>query len=117
MSSNTFGKIFKFSTFGESHGKSIGCIVDGIPPRLTLNEADIQTWLDKRKPGQNKFTTQRTEPDTVKILSGVFEGKTTGVPIALFIQNTSQRSKDYSNIKTTWINTSKESINDPFTVR
>jgi chorismate synthase len=98
MSSNTFGKIFKFSTFGESHGKSIGCIVDGIPPRLTLNEADIQTWLDKRKPGQNKFTTQRTEPDTVKILSGVFQGKTTGTPIGLLIDNVDARSKDYGDI-------------------
>jgi chorismate synthase len=99
MSGNSFGKLFTVSTFGESHGFALGCIVDGCPPGLELSEADIQGDLDLRKPGTSRFTTQRREPDQVKILSGVFEGKTTGTPIGLLIENTDQRSKDYSNIK------------------
>jgi chorismate synthase len=99
MSGNSFGHLFKFTTFGESHGPAIGCIVDGTPPNIDLDEQDIQIWLDKRKPGQSRFTTQRKEADTVKILSGVFEGKTTGTPIGLLIENTDQRSKDYDTIK------------------
>ena len=98
MSSNTFGTLFRFTTFGESHGPAIGCVVDGVPPRIPLNEADIQKWLDKRKPGQSKYTTQRREPDAVKILSGVFEGVTTGTPIGLMIDNVDARSKDYGEI-------------------
>jgi chorismate synthase len=99
MSGNTFGKLFTVTTFGESHGLALGCIVDGCPPGLELCEADLQIDLDRRKPGQSRFTTQRREDDTVKILSGVFEGKTTGTPIGLLIENTDQRSKDYGNIK------------------
>ncbi len=99
MSFNTFGKLFRFTTWGESHGPAIGCIVDGCPPNINLKEQDIQTELDKRKPGQSKFTTQRKEDDKVQILSGVFEGKTTGTPISLIIYNKDMRSKDYSNIK------------------
>ncbi|MDE1461153.1 chorismate synthase [Spartinivicinus poritis] len=99
MSGNTFGKLFTVTTFGESHGPALGCIVDGCPPGLPISEADLQLELDRRKPGTSKFTTQRREPDQVKILSGVFEGKTTGTPIGLVIENTDQRSKDYSNIK------------------
>jgi len=98
MSANTFGTLFRFTTFGESHGPAIGCVVDGVPPRIPLTEADIQVWLDKRKPGQSKYTTQRQEPDTVKILSGVFEGVTTGTPIGLLIENVDARSKDYGDI-------------------
>ncbi len=98
MSSNTFGTLFRFTTFGESHGPAIGCVVDGTPPLLGLSEADIQIWLDKRKPGTSRFTTQRKEPDTVRILSGVFEGKTTGTPIGLLIENVDARSKDYGDI-------------------
>ena len=98
MSSNTFGTLFRFTTFGESHGPAIGCVVDGVPPRIALSEADIQVWLDKRKPGQSRYTTQRQEPDTVKILSGVFEGMTTGAPIGLLIENVDARSKDYGDI-------------------
>ena len=98
MSHNSFGHLFRVTTWGESHGPAIGCVVDGVPPRLPLTEADIQPWLDKRRPGQSKFVTQRQEPDQVRILSGVFEGQTTGTPIALEIQNTDQRSKDYSEI-------------------
>jgi chorismate synthase len=98
MSFNTFGTLFRFTTFGESHGPAIGCVVDGTPPLIDLSEADIQPWLDKRKPGQSRFTTQRKEADAVRILSGVFEGKTTGTPIALLIENTDARSKDYSEI-------------------
>jgi chorismate synthase len=98
MSFNTFGHLFRFTTWGESHGPAIGCVVDGAPPGLDLSEADIQAWLDKRKPGQSKFVTQRRESDTVQILSGVFEGKTTGTPISLMIRNEDQRSKDYSDI-------------------
>ncbi|WND01942.1 chorismate synthase [Temperatibacter marinus] len=102
MSFNTFGHVFRFTTWGESHGPAIGCTVDGVPPGLPLDEAYIQQFLDKRKPGQSKFTTQRKEPDLVKILSGVFEGKTTGTPIQLMIENVDQRSKDYGNIAETY---------------
>lgn len=98
MSDSSIGKIFRVSTFGESHGKAIGCVVDGVPPGLELSEADLQPDLDRRKPGQSKFTTQRREPDEVQILSGVFEGKTTGTSIGMIIHNTDQKSKDYSNI-------------------
>ncbi len=98
MSANTFGTLFRFTTFGESHGAAIGCVVDGTPPRLPLSEEDIQVWLEKRKPGQSKFTTQRKEPDQVRILSGVFEGVTTGTPIGLLIENVDARSKDYGDI-------------------
>ncbi len=105
MSFNTFGHLFRVTTFGESHGVAIGCVVDGCPPRIALTEADIQPYLDKRRPGQSRFTTQRREPDQVKILSGVFideatgEQVTTGTPIALVIDNVDPRSKDYSDIK------------------
>jgi len=99
MSFNTFGKLFRFTTWGESHGPAIGCIVDGCPPNINLREQDIQIELDKRKPGQSKFTTQRKEDDKVQILSGTFEGKTTGTPISLIIHNKDVRSKDYGNIK------------------
>jgi chorismate synthase len=98
MSFNTFGRVFRFSTWGESHGPAIGAMVDGCPPGLPISEADIQPFLDKRKPGTSKFTTQRREPDEVRILSGVFEGRTTGTPISLMIENTDQRSKDYSDV-------------------
>lgn len=99
MAGNTFGKLFTVTTFGESHGPALGCIVDGCPPGLALNEEDLQRDLDRRKPGQSRYTTQRREADQVKILSGVFEGRTTGTPIGLLIENTDQRSKDYSDIK------------------
>ena len=99
MSHNSFGHLFRFTTWGESHGPAIGCVIDGCPPRIPLSEADIQTYLDQRKPGTSRFVTQRKEPDAVKILSGVFEGQTTGTPISLLIENTDQRSKDYSEIK------------------
>ena len=98
MSHNTFGHLFRVTTWGESHGPALGALVDVCPPLIELNEADIQFWLDRRRPGQNRFTTQRREPDTVRILSGVFEGKTTGTPISLMIENVDQRSKDYSDI-------------------
>jgi len=98
MSGNSFGKLFTVTSFGESHGPAIGCIVDGCPPGLELSEADLQHDLDRRKPGQSRHTTQRREDDAVQILSGVFEGKTTGAPIGLLVHNTDQRSKDYSNI-------------------
>ena len=98
MSWNTFGRVLRFTTWGESHGPALGAVVDGCPPGLALTEAGIQPFLDARKPGQNKFTTQRREPDAVRILSGVFEGKTTGTPISLMIENTDQRSKDYSEV-------------------
>ncbi|MEO8722304.1 MAG: chorismate synthase [Sphingobium sp.] len=98
MSFNTFGRVLRFSTWGESHGPAIGAMVDGCPPGLALSESDIQPFLDKRKPGTSKFTTQRQEADLVRILSGVFEGKTTGTPISLMIENTDQRSKDYSEV-------------------
>ena len=99
MSFNTFGKFFRFTTWGESHGPAIGCVIDGCPPLIQLKEQDIQRELDKRKPGQSKFTTQRKESDKVEILSGVFEGKTTGTPISLIIYNQDMRSKDYDDIK------------------
>ena len=98
MSHNSFGHLFRFTTWGESHGPAIGCVVDGCPPGLSLTEADIQPWLDRRRPGQSKFTTQRQEPDQVRILSGVFEGLTTGTPIGMMIENTDQRSRDYAAI-------------------
>lgn len=102
MSFNTFGRLFRFTTWGESHGPALGCTVDGVPPRIDIDEAYIQRFLDQRKPGQSKYTTQRKEPDAVKILSGVFEGKTTGTPIQLMIENTDQRSKDYGDIAKTF---------------
>lgn len=98
MSGNTFGKLFTVTTFGESHGQALGCIVDGCPPGLELTEADLQRDLDRRRPGKSRHETQRREPDQVKILSGVFEGKTTGTPIGMLIENVDQRSKDYGNI-------------------
>ena len=98
MSFNSFGRVFRFTTWGESHGPAIGAVVDGCPPGLPLTEADIQPWLDLRKPGTSKFTTQRREADLVRILSGVFEGRTTGTPISLMIENIDQRSKDYSDV-------------------
>jgi chorismate synthase len=98
MSWNTFGRVLRMTTWGESHGPALGAIVDGCPPGLSLSEGDIQPWLDARRPGQNKFTTQRQEPDAVRILSGTFEGKTTGTPISLMIENVDQRSKDYSEV-------------------
>jgi chorismate synthase len=98
MSWNSFGRVFRFTTWGESHGPALGAVVDGCPPGLPLGEADIQPWLDKRRPGTSRFTTQRQEPDQVRILSGVFEGKTTGTPISLSIENVDQRSKDYSEV-------------------
>ena len=99
MASNSFGDIFRVSTWGESHGPAIGCVIDGVPPRLPLSEADIQTYLDQRRPGQSRFVTQRQETDQVRILSGVFEGQTTGTPLSLVIENVDQRSKDYGEIK------------------
>ncbi len=99
MSHNSFGHLFRATTWGESHGPAIGCVVDGCPPRLQLSEADIQPFLDRRRPGQSKLVTQRQEPDTVRILSGVHEGLTTGTPIALLIENQDQRSRDYGEIK------------------
>src|SRR3982750_3467398 len=105
MSHNTFGHLFRVTTFGESHGPAIGCVVDGCPPGIALTEADIQPYMDKRRPGQSKFVTQRQEPDTVKILSGVFQDErmpeqlTTGTPIGLLIENVDQRSKDYGDIR------------------
>ncbi len=102
MSGNTFGKLFTVTSFGESHGLALGAIVDGCPPGIPLTEEDLQADLDRRKPGTSRHTTQRREPDQVKILSGVFEGKTTGTPIGLIIENTDQRSKDYSNIAKTF---------------
>ena len=102
MSGNTFGKLFAVTNFGESHGPAIGCVVDGCPPGMLLGEADIQGDLDRRRPGSSKFVTQRNEPDQVEIISGVFEGRTTGTPICLLIRNTDQRSKDYSELLNTF---------------
>jgi chorismate synthase len=99
MSDNTFGRLFRVTTWGESHGPVIGCVVDGVPPRLELSEADIQPWLDRRRPGQSRHTSQRREPDTVSIQSGVFKGLTTGTPIALVIENVDSRTRDYEDIK------------------
>ena len=98
MSGNTFGKLFCVTSFGESHGPALGCIVDGCPPGMPLSVEDMQTDLDRRKPGTSRYTTQRREGDEVEILSGVFEGVTTGTPIGLLIRNTDQRSKDYGKI-------------------
>lgn len=98
MSINSFGHLFRFTTWGESHGPAIGAVVDGCPPGIALSEGDIQPWLDRRRPGTSRFTTQRREPDQVRILSGLFEGRTTGTPISLVIENVDQRSKDYANI-------------------
>ena len=99
MSGNTIGKIFSVTTFGESHGEALGCIIDGCPPGLPITKEEIQVELDLRKPGSNKYTTQRKEPDEIEILSGIFEGKTTGTPIGLLVRNKDQKSKDYKNIK------------------
>ncbi len=99
MSGNTFGHLFRFTTWGESHGPEIGCVVDGVPPRMALAESDIQPWLDRRRPGQSRFTTQRRESDRVRIVSGLFEGVTTGTPIALVIANEDARPGDYGDIK------------------
>jgi chorismate synthase len=98
MSVNSFGRLLRFTTWGESHGPALGAVVDGCPPGLAISEADLQPFLDARRPGQSKFTTQRQEPDQVRILSGVFEGRTTGTPISLMIDNVDQRSKDYSEV-------------------
>src|SRR5690606_20356165 len=98
MSDNSFRRLFRVTTWGESHGPALGCIIDGTPPQVALGESDIQHWMDRRKPGTSRFVTQRREPDEVKILSGVFEGRTTGTPIALHIDNVDQRSKDYGEI-------------------
>ncbi len=98
MVGNSFGQIFRFTTWGESHGPAIGVVVDGVPPCVPLDESDIQSWLDRRRPGQSRFTTQRKEPDAVKILSGVFESQTTGAPVSMMIENIDARSKDYSEI-------------------
>ena len=98
MSVNSFGRVLRFSTWGESHGPAIGAIVDGCPPGIELSEADIQPWLDRRRPGTSRFTTQRREPDEVRILSGTFEGRTTGTPISLMIDNVDQRPKDYADV-------------------
>ena len=108
MAGNTFGQLFTVTTFGESHGAGLGCIIDGCPPGLALTESDIQADLDRRKPGTSRHVTQRREADQVEILSGVFEGKTTGTPIALLIRNTDQRSKDYGNIATSFLLRSEE---------
>ena len=102
MAGNSFGQNFRFTTWGESHGPAIGVVVDGVPPRVPFSEADVQTYLDRRRPGQSRFTTQRQEPDQVKILSGVFEGQTTGAPVSMIIENVDQRSKDYSEIAKTY---------------
>ncbi len=99
MAGNSFGTVFRFTTWGESHGPAIGCVVDGVPPRLELAEGDIQHWLDRRRPGQSRFATQRRESDRVRILSGVFDGRTTGTPISLLIENEDARSRDYEQIK------------------
>src|SRR6056297_190430 len=102
MSGNTFGKLFSVTTFGESHGPALGCVVDGCPPGMALDSSDLQADLDRRKPGTSRFTTQRREQDEVRILSGVFDGRTTGTPIGLLIENTDQRSKDYTDIRDTF---------------
>ncbi len=98
MAGNSFGEIFRFTTWGESHGPAIGCVVDGVPPLIPLEAGELQHWLDRRRPGQSRFTTQRREPDAVRILSGIFEGQTTGTPVSLVIENQDQRSKDYGDI-------------------
>ena len=98
MSHNTFGHLFRVTTWGESHGPEIGCVVDGVPPLIPVEAAEIQHWMDRRRPGTSRFTTQRREPDTVRIVSGVFEGRTTGTPVAMIVENVDQRSKDYGEI-------------------
>ena len=98
MSLNTFGRLFRVTTWGESHGPALGATVDGCPPGIPVDEAFLQQWLDRRRPGQSKHTTQRKEADAVRILSGVFEGQTTGTPVQLMIENTDQRSRDYGDI-------------------
>ena len=98
MSFNTFGKLFRFTTWGESHGPAIGCVIDGCPPRIKLGEKDVQVEMDRRRPGKSKFTSQRKESDKVRIMSGVFEGKTTGTPISIIINNEDARSRDYETI-------------------
>lgn len=103
MAGNTIGQLFRVTTFGESHGLALGCIVDGVPPGIPLTEADLQHDLDRRRPGTSRYTTQRREPDQVKILSGVFEGVTTGTSIGLLIENTDQRSQDYGAIKDVFV--------------
>ncbi len=103
MAGNTIGQLFRVTTFGESHGLALGCIVDGVPPGIPLTEADLQHDLDRRRPGTSRYTTQRREPDQVKILSGVFDGVTTGTSIGLLIENTDQRSQDYSAIKDVFV--------------
>lgn len=120
MAGNSFGTVFRFTTWGESHGPAIGVVIDGVPPRIALSEADIQPWLDRRRPGQSRFVTQRREPDRVRILSGVHEGKTTGTPISLVIENEDQRSKDYAEIAqryrpghADWTYEQKYGIRDP----
>src|ERR1051325_6027450 len=102
MSLNSFGHVFRFTTWGESHGAAIGAVVDGCPPGLSLTEADIQPWLDRRRPGSSRFTTQRRQPDRVRILSGTVEGRTTGTPISLRIDNVDQPAKDYSELSTAY---------------
>ena len=98
MTGNSFGQLFKFSTWGGSHGLALGCVIEGVPSNIPLSEKDIQPWLNKRRPGKSKYTSQRKEPDKVKILSGVFKGKTTGAPISLQILNVDAKSKDYGEI-------------------
>src|SRR4028119_1718591 len=98
MSHNTFGHLFRVTTWGESHGPALGCVVDGCPPGIALSEADIQPWLDRRRPGTSRFVTQRREPDEVRILSGVYKGVTTGTPISLMIENQDARSGDYADM-------------------
>ncbi len=102
MSGSTLGTLFRVTNFGESHGPAIGCVIDGCPPGMALSEADIQPELDRRRPGTSRHVTQRNEPDAVQILSGTFEGRTTGTPICLLIANTDQRSKDYGNLLNTF---------------
>ncbi|MBC6440106.1 MAG: chorismate synthase [Rhodospirillales bacterium] len=102
MAGNSFGHLFRVTTWGESHGPEIGCVIDGVPPRIALTEAEIQHWMDRRRPGQSRFTTQRREPDTVRIVSGWFEGQTTGTPLAMVVGNVDQRSRDYGGIAGTY---------------
>jgi chorismate synthase len=120
LSHNTFGRLFRVTTWGESHGPAIGCVVDGCPPGIVLSEADIQPWLDRRRPGTSRFVTQRREPDQVRILSGVYAGVTTGTPISLLIENQDARSKDYAEITDTfrpghadWTYQAKYGVRDP----
>ena len=112
MAGDTFGRLFTVTTFGESHGPSMGCVVDGCPPGLALTEADMQVDLDRRRPGRSRHVTQRKEPDQVKILSGVFEGVTTGTAIGLQVDNVDQRSRDYSKIKDSFIKTNTKEVSE-----